>query len=126
MADGFVTRVANSGLGGKHIFMRTDSLDVNVYYAHLDSQLVRQGQSVRRGEVIGLMGNTGNAESTAPHLHFGIYTRNGAIDPLSFIQETATQPMPVIDDKLNESKISTGKRSQILNHRLKEPPCCHL
>jgi len=38
------------------------------------------------GDTLGYLGNTGNAITTVPHLHFGIYTRKGAIDPLPFVR----------------------------------------
>lgn len=60
----------------------------SIYYAHLDSQLVSVGQRVIRGDTLGLVGNTGNAITTAPHLHFGIYARgSGAVDPFPFIND---------------------------------------
>ncbi len=83
-ADGIVTRVGDNNLGGKVVFMRPEGRNINLYYAHLDEQLVHSGQRVKAGDVIGLMGNTGNAKNTVPHLHFGIY-ENGAIDPLPFV-----------------------------------------
>jgi murein DD-endopeptidase MepM/ murein hydrolase activator NlpD len=51
------------------------------YYGHLSDIKVRKGQYVRRGQVIGISGSTGN--TTGPHLHFGIYHINGAgpVDP---------------------------------------------
>lgn len=44
-------------------------------HAHLDSYArgLHEGQYVERGEVIGYLGNTGNASRAAPHLHFGIF-----------------------------------------------------
>ena len=58
----------------------------SLYYAHLDSQLVSAGARVVVGDTLGLVGNTGNAITTAPHLHFGIYARgSGAVNPLPFI-----------------------------------------
>lgn len=84
-SDGTVTRVNENNLGGKVVFMRPDGKDYNLYYAHLDTQLVRPGQEVRVGETLGLMGNTGNARTTPPHLHFGIYTGGGAINPYPFV-----------------------------------------
>jgi murein DD-endopeptidase MepM/ murein hydrolase activator NlpD len=57
-----------------------------LYYAHLDRHAVSAGQRVRKGEIVGFIGNTGNARTTAPHLHFGIYRRGqGAIDPLYYV-----------------------------------------
>jgi murein DD-endopeptidase MepM/ murein hydrolase activator NlpD len=51
-------------------------------YAHLDKTLVKQGQQVKRGDVIGLVGNTGM--STAPHLHYEIKRNNRPIDPINY------------------------------------------
>ncbi|MEJ7611561.1 MAG: M23 family metallopeptidase [Ferruginibacter sp.] len=86
VADGLVLNVSESELGGKYVFMQPRGADYNVYYAHLDSQLVSPGQRVIAGQVLGLVGNTGNAKFTPPHLHFGIYSPMGAIDPLLFIK----------------------------------------
>ncbi|HUS00210.1 MAG TPA: M23 family metallopeptidase [Chitinophagaceae bacterium] len=85
-ANGIVTRVNENELGGKVIFLRPENTFYTLYYAHLDSQMVTEGQHVNTGDVIGLVGNTGNAQFTVPHLHFGIYTNSGAIDPLYFVK----------------------------------------
>ncbi|MHB1015106.1 MAG: M23 family metallopeptidase [Desulfurivibrionaceae bacterium] len=53
-------------------------------YLHLQQEFVKQGDTVTRGEVIGLMGNTGR--STGPHLHYEIRYRDKLLDPLKFIQ----------------------------------------
>ena len=91
-ADGIVTRVTENNLGGKVIFMRPHGKDFSLYYAHLDEQLARDGQTVKSGDTIGLIGNTGNARNTPPHLHFGIYTSGGAIDPLPFVNPVVKDP----------------------------------
>ena len=96
-ADGIVTRVADNNLGGKVVFLRPNGKNINLYYAHLDEQLVISGQRVKEGDVVGLVGNTGNAKGTVPHLHFGIYA-NGAIDPLPFIDHVTKQPAKVSAD----------------------------
>lgn len=94
-ADGHIRSVGTNNLGGKIIFLRPRHKDFVLYYAHLDSQLVRQGQNVRVGDTIGLIGNTGNARNTPPHLHFGIYAAGGAIDPLPFVKRDRPQPADV-------------------------------
>lgn len=82
---GQVSRVGTNTLGGKVVWMRDQQRGHSYYFAHLDSQLVQSGRRVQQGDTLGLVGNTGNARTTPPHLHFGIYQR-GSKDPLSFIQ----------------------------------------
>lgn len=85
--DGVVIAVRRTSLGGNVIWLRPDNSDVELYYAHLDRQDVRPGERVRAGDQLGLVGNTGNARSTPPHLHFGVYRNGGrdAIDPTEWI-----------------------------------------
>jgi murein DD-endopeptidase MepM/ murein hydrolase activator NlpD len=84
-SDGIVTSVGESNLGGRVVWLWNATRGHAQYYAHLSEQLVTSGQLVRRGDVIGRIGNTGNARTTPPHLHFGIYARSGAIDPAPFV-----------------------------------------
>ena len=91
-ANGVVTRVNENALGGKVIFMQPDNAFYSLYYAHLDSQIAKEGQRVKSGDILGLTGNTGNAKFTASHLHFGIYTNSGAIDPLYFVKADYKEP----------------------------------
>ncbi len=97
-ADGRITRVEETDGGGKVVWLRPEGKNYNLYYAHLDEQLVTSGQKVKAGEVIGKTGNTGNARTTGPHLHFGIYATGGAIDPLLFIQPSKAVPPPITAD----------------------------
>ena len=90
--DGVISRVQETNLGGKVVWQRLGLFGQMIYYAHLDSQLVTAGQEVRKGETVGLLGNTGNAKTTSPHLHFGIYTGSGAIDPLNYVLMKDTIP----------------------------------
>lgn len=95
-APGVITRVNQNNLGGNVVWLRPDGKNFTLYYAHLDTQLVTDGQLVQIGDTLGLMGNTGNARTTAPHLHFGIYTFGGAVDPLPFIKPVQAQPARVV------------------------------
>lgn len=98
--DGTITRVETTNLGGKVVWQRTVPFNQSIYYAHLDSQTVSAGQNVKEGDIVGFMGNTGNAKFTASHLHFGIYTGSGAIDPLQYILKRDTIPAKL---KLSEN-----------------------
>jgi murein DD-endopeptidase MepM/ murein hydrolase activator NlpD len=91
LTDGEITRLTNTGIGGKTVWLYDRERDLRYYYAHLNEQLVRKGQRVRRGDVVGTVGNTGNARTTPPHLHFGVYD-NGAIDPYPFLRRADALP----------------------------------
>jgi len=54
---------------------------------------VRRGDLVKPGDTLGFVGNTGNARTTPPHLHFGIYMRGiGAVDPYYHLYDPADRP----------------------------------
>lgn len=97
-ADGFIQRVTDNRLGGKVVFMRPEGKNYALYYAHLDTQTVATGQKVQMGDTLGLVGNTGNAKGTVPHLHFGIYALGGAVDPLPFINPKRNEPKAIMAD----------------------------
>lgn len=109
-AEGTITRVGTNNLGGNIVFMRPEGKNYNLYYAHLDTQLVREGQRVQAGEIIGLIGNTGNARTTPPHLHFGIYSSSGAVDPFPFVNADRAEPPAIESDtaQLNNAMRTTG------------------
>lgn len=56
--------------------------DYQTLYAHLDELKVRRGQKVKRGDLIGLVGNTGL--SSGPHLHYEVHKNGEAVDPANF------------------------------------------
>lgn len=97
-ADGRVSRVGTNRLGGKVVWLKPEGSPYRLYYAHLDSQLVQAGTAVSIGDTLGLVGNTGNARTTPPHLHFGIYGADGAVDPLPFLRPGKERPAPVRAD----------------------------
>lgn len=104
IADGTVTRVNENNLGGKVVWLRPKGKNYTLYYAHLDQQIATEGQEVKIGDTLGLMGNTGNARNTPTHLHFGIYEFNGAINPLPFIDPTNKTPQNVLASVNNLNK----------------------
>lgn len=84
---GTVNRVDVTRLGGRVVWLRDPIRNANIYYAHLDSQYVRDGDRVEVGDTVGFVGNSGNARTTPPHLHLGLYRRGeGPVDPAPFLQ----------------------------------------
>ncbi len=81
--DGVVLSVRDSGLGGKQVWLLGPAGQRH-YYAHLDGWAagLARGDIVQAGQVLGIVGDTGNAKGTPPHLHYGIYGAKGAFDPL--------------------------------------------
>jgi murein DD-endopeptidase MepM/ murein hydrolase activator NlpD len=89
--DGWVTRVETTRVGGNVVWVQPLFGNMRVYYAHLHEQWVEPGDFVTAGEPLGAVGNTGNAITTPPHLHFGVYVRQpgmrgGAHDPAEFLR----------------------------------------
>lgn len=119
VTDGKIYKVGNGGLGGKTVWLHDRARNQSYYYAHLDSQYVSRGQYVQRGDTLGTVGNTGNARTTPPHLHFGVYAR-GAYDPFPLLQgddETPSEP----DYQLSFEDINLAV-PQRGNHYLRELP----
>jgi SH3-like domain-containing protein len=106
VTEAIVRRVRTGGLGGKTVWLR-DGRGRSFYYAHLDSQMVRRGTRVQPGDTLGLVGNTGNARTTPPHLHFGIYQR-GPVDPYPFVHEP-----PVVAASITADTSRFGRWSRV-------------
>ena len=107
-----VSRVGVGDIGGKYVWLYDSERSMNLYFAHLETQEVERGDKVTAGQLIGTVGNSGNARYTPPHLHFGIYSR-GPVDPYHFIAETDTVPESIRGDTL-----ILGKRARTLNRAL--------
>lgn len=112
-ADGVITTVNENKLGGKVVWLRPENADYILYYAHLDEQLAHEQQRVRKGDTVGLVGNTGNARTTPPHLHFGVYAFGGAIDPLPFVNPNVKKPQDV-DTQLFKKSIRLRTAATVL------------
>jgi murein DD-endopeptidase MepM/ murein hydrolase activator NlpD len=73
--DGTVAKLFTSKAGGFTVYHFDPSRSVAYYYAHLQGYApgLEDGDTLRRGQVIGYVGSTGNADPKAPHLHFAIF-----------------------------------------------------
>lgn len=72
--DGTIVKFFNSRAGGLTVYQFNSGQIYCYYYAHLDgyAEGLAEGMAVKRGDPIGYVGSTGNANAAAPHLHFGI------------------------------------------------------
>lgn len=86
--DGYVVSVAENKLGGRTVSV-VGAAGIVYYYAHLDQYAgdIGVGNRVTPETVLGYVGTTGNAAGTSPHLHFGVYSSGGAINPLPLLTD---------------------------------------
>lgn len=99
---GTVSRVGTTPRGGNVVWLTDQNRRQSLYYAHLDSYTVAAGQRVQTGDTLGFVGNTGNAKSTNPHLHFGIYRYGqGATNPYPYLHAAVKAAAPVQVDASN-------------------------
>jgi len=90
--EGVVTRIGENTLGGQVVWVMGPGRQMH-YYAHLDGYAdIRRGQLVAPGDVLGFVGNTGNAKGTPPHLHYGIYAGGGALNPYPLLTAPSVTP----------------------------------
>jgi murein DD-endopeptidase MepM/ murein hydrolase activator NlpD len=88
VVNGTIEQLGVNPLGGNKLWLRSPGDNWTYYYAHLKGYApgVRNGAKVKKGQVIGYVGSTGNAEGTSPHLHFETHVPAGA----------AINPYPVL------------------------------
>jgi peptidoglycan LD-endopeptidase LytH len=91
---GRVLQVDTSAGGGLSVYVGDPSARFIYYYAHLDAYRpgLANGQEVRKGEVLGYVGTTGNAPPNVPHLHFAIARSD---DPRRWWDGTPLDPLPI-------------------------------
>ena len=92
--NGYVYKIGENNLGGQTVSVISSGGRV-YYYAHLDAYApgLEVGDRVSTNTLLGFVGTTGNAQGTPPHLHFGIYSMSGPINPLPLITD---RPAPTV------------------------------
>jgi murein DD-endopeptidase MepM/ murein hydrolase activator NlpD len=109
--EGIVLRVGTNRLGGQVVWVLGPGGQRH-YYAHLDSYGdVHAGMRIDAGKIVGYVGNTGNAATTPPHLHYGIYTAGGAINPYPFLRRIPTSA------RMDASPQAPSKTSALQSHK---------
>lgn len=97
VADGKLVKLFNSKRGGLTIYQFDPSDTYAYYYAHLDRYAdgVKEGMLLKRGDLIGYVGVTGNSDPKAPHLHFAVVELTPAKE---WWKGTSINPYPLIGD----------------------------
>jgi len=88
-AAGKVVEVEYSSSFGNYVVL-AHSGGIRTLYAHLSAFKCQVGRTVRRGETIGLLGNTGR--STGPHIHYEVHVDGKSVDPMPWILPTVLVP----------------------------------
>ena len=86
--NGALQRIGTASLGGNKLWIVGESGN-HYYYAHLSAfaEGIAEGQEVRAGEIVGYVGDTGNARGTSPHLHFEIHPDGrGPVNPYPLLK----------------------------------------
>lgn len=96
--DGKVVKLFDSKRGGLTVYQFDPGETYAYYYAHLDSYApgVIEGRPLKRGDLVGYVGSTGNASPDAPHLHFAIFVLG---PEKNWWQGTAINPYPLLHGK---------------------------
>ena len=90
VVDGTIERIDPNPLGGNVVYVMDEEKRFRFYYAHLSRHAdgLYAGMPIKRGELIGYVGDTGNAKGTQPHLHFQIASVSGAVvNPYPLLME---------------------------------------
>lgn len=95
VTDGYVSFIGNGGKGGRAVWLTTEQ-GVSFYYAHLDRWVpgLYEGMAVRKGDLLGYVGNTGNAINTPPHLHFAVLQNDEAVNPYPVLMNATRSAVP--------------------------------
>jgi murein DD-endopeptidase MepM/ murein hydrolase activator NlpD len=87
VADGIISYIGDQPKGGHCLWLTTES-GASFYYAHLDRWApgIYEGMEVASGDLLGFVGNTGNALTTPPHLHFAVNQNDEMVNPYPILE----------------------------------------
>lgn len=90
VADGIVSFIGDQPKGGHCVWLTTEN-GASFYYAHLDrwASGLYEGMEVRSGDLLGYVGNTGNAKTTPPHLHFAVNENDEMVNPYPILTKAS-------------------------------------
>ena len=102
---GYISKIGENSLGGQTVSVVGAGARF-YYYAHLDSYApgIAEGDWVTPQTVLGFVGTTGNAAGTPPHLHFGVYSTGGALNPMPLLTDRPQDDLPTNETKSTRTK----------------------
>ncbi|HKR21657.1 MAG TPA: M23 family metallopeptidase [Pyrinomonadaceae bacterium] len=115
--DGYVYKIGENNLGGQTVSVISSGGRV-YYYAHLDAYApgLEVGDPVTSRTLLGFVGTTGNAQGTPPHLHFGVYGFDGAINPLPMLTDRTA---PTVTRTTPQSTPRTSTPGRTISNRVR-------
>ena len=108
VADGIISYIGEQPKGGNCLWLTTED-GTSFYYAHLDrwASGLYEGIEVRSGDLLGYVGNTGNARTTPSHLHFGVNDNDEMVNPYPILTHAALVKRPRV---ILDSGVALGTR----------------
>jgi murein DD-endopeptidase MepM/ murein hydrolase activator NlpD len=108
VSDGILSYIGDQKLGGHCVWLTTEN-GASFYYAHLDRWAagLYEGMEVQAGDLLGYVGNTGNAKSTPSHLHFGINQNDEMVNPYPLLAHAVPTVHARIHVELSGGPVST-------------------
>jgi murein DD-endopeptidase MepM/ murein hydrolase activator NlpD len=108
VADGIISYLGDQKLGGHCVWLTTEN-GASFYYAHLDRWAagLYEGMEVQSGDLLGYVGNTGNAKSTPSHLHFGVNQNDEMVNPYPLLTHAVPTLHARVHVELSGGPVST-------------------
>ncbi len=117
--EAVVTNVGFDRSGGNYVITANPGGE-QFYYAHLEgiADTLMPGARLEKGDIIGTIGTTGNAQSTGPHLHFGMYYRGSAVYPNPRLTHTFSlqQKAEILERAIETSALSFATIAELTEH----------